>query len=73
MSNDTTIPSSPATLVGSPQRATATLLASDLGDQVNLWTDWDHSGGTFPVEYLPEVIAALQAIQTARTESEAKA
>lgn len=63
MPNDTTIPSSSATPAGSPPRVTATLHRSALGDQVNLWTDWAHSDGIFPAEYLPEVIAALQTIQ----------
>lgn len=62
MSNDTTISSSSATSA-TPPRVTADLHESALGDQVSLWTDWDHDGGTFPVEYLPEVIAALQAVQ----------
>lgn len=63
MPNDTTIPSSSATPAGSPPRVTADLDQSDLGDLVSLWTDWDRYGCMFPLEYLPEAIAALQALQ----------
>lgn len=62
MPNDTTIPSSSATPAVSP-RVTADLDQSDLGDLVSLWTDWDRYGCMFPLEYLPEAIAALQALQ----------
>ncbi|WP_411731728.1 hypothetical protein [Paeniglutamicibacter sp.] len=50
-------PSHPAPLV------LASLDESALGDLVTLWTDWDRTGTNFPAEYLPQVIAALQAIQ----------
>lgn len=36
---------------------------SALGDLVTLYTDWDGEGTSFPVEYLPQVIASLQAVQ----------
>ncbi|PQZ91681.1 hypothetical protein CQ018_13710 [Arthrobacter sp. MYb227] len=51
------------------KRVTATLhdiRLTDTSGEVNLWTDWAHGYGTFPAEYLPEVIKALRAVLPTR-------